>query len=211
MITSDSSGQTRTQLDNQYIWTVNYDSVLETSVTKLTENIGNIFTTNASNSITNVLSSNEYNIGYNETSILSFVGNNKSLLDPSKWLDTNVSVSSTAKLLTTIHPVVNNLETIVETNSEKVKTIDTGDVNSTVIPLNIYFKMNSLDNNQPGLNYKYINLNSSRQTVKHIKKVKFFLENEAENRPFTFSIKFNINRSKVIVRKSFQAINTSIT
>jgi hypothetical protein len=210
LITSDSSGQTRTQLDNQYIWTVNYDSVLETSVTKLTENIGNIFTTNASNSITNVLSSNEYNIGYNETSILSFVGNNKSLLDPSKWLDTNVSVSSTAKLLTTIHPVVNNLETIVETNSEKVKTIDTGDVNSTVIPLNIYFKMNSLDNNQPGLNYKYINLNTSRQTVKHIKKIKFFLENESENRPFTFSIKFNINRSKVIVKKATQAINTSI-
>jgi len=210
LITSDSSGQTRTQLDNQYIWTVNYDSVLETSVTKLTENIGNIFTTNASNSITNVLSSNEYNVGYNETSILSFVGNNKSLLDPSKWLDTNVSVSSTAKLLTTIHPVVHNLETIVETNSEKVKTIDTGDVNSTVIPLNIYFKMNSLDNNQPGLNYKYINLNTSRQTVKHIKKIKFFLENESENRPFTFSIKFNINRSKVIVKKATQAINTEI-
>ena len=210
MITSDSSGQTRTQLDNQYIWTVNYDSVLETSVTKLTENIGNIFTTNASNSITNVLSSNEYNVGYNETSILSFVGNNKSLLDPSKWIDTNISVSSTTKLLTTIHPVVHNLETIVETNSEKVKTIDTGDANSTIIPLNIYFKMNSLDNNQNGLNYKYINLNSSRQTVKHIKKIKFFLENESENRPFTFSIKFNINRSKVIVKKATQAINTSV-
>ena len=210
LITSDISGQTRTQLNNQYIWTVNYDSVLETSVTKLTENIGNLFTTNSSNSITNILSSNEYNVGYNETSILSFVGNNKSLLDPSKWVDSNISVSSTSKLLTTIHPVVSNLETIVETNSEKVKTIDTGDANSTVIPLNIYFKMNSLDNNQPGLNYKYINLNSSRQTVKHIKKVKFFLENEAENRPFTFSIKFNINRSKVIVKKATQAINTSI-
>lgn len=210
LITSDISGQTRTQLDNQYVWTVNYDSILETSVTKLTENIGNLFTTNLSNSITNILSSNEYNVGYNETSILSFVGNNKSLLDPSKWIDTNVSVSSTTKLLTTIHPVVQNLETIVETNSDKVKSIDTGDANSTVIPLNIYFKMNSLDSNQNGLNYKYINLNSSRQTVKHIKKIKFFLENEAENRPFTFSIKFNINRSKVIVKKVTNAINASI-
>ena len=37
LITSDISGQTRTQLNNQYIWTVNYDSVLDTSVTKLTE------------------------------------------------------------------------------------------------------------------------------------------------------------------------------
>jgi hypothetical protein len=210
LITSDISGQTRTQLDNQFIWTVNYDSVLETSVTKLTENIGNTFNTNASNSITSILSSNEYNVGFNETAILSFVSNNKSLLDPSKWIDTNISVSSTTKLLTTIHPVVANLETIVETNSEKVKTVNTGDANSTVIPINIYFKMNALDNNQPTLNYKYINLNSSRQTVQHVKRIKFFLENEAENRPFVFSIKFNINRSKVIVRKITNAINASI-
>jgi hypothetical protein len=210
LITSDISGQTRTQLNNQYLWTVNYDSVLETSVTKLTENIGNTFNTNASNSITRVLSSNEYNVGFNETSILSFVSNNKSLLDPSKWIDTNISVSSTTKLLTTIHPVVPNLETIVETNSEKVKTVNTGDANSTVIPINIYFKMNALDNNQPALNYKYINLNSSKQTVQHVKRVKFFLENEAENRPFIFSIKFNINRSKVIVRKVTNAINASV-
>ena len=62
--------------------------------------------------------------------------------------------------------------------------------------------MNALDNNQTGLNYQYINLNSSKETVKHIKKVKFFLENEAENRPFTFSIKFNINRSKVILKRA---------
>ena len=207
LITSDISGQTRTQLDNQFIWTVNYDSVLETSVTKLTENVGNMFNTNASNSITNILSSNEYNVGFNETAILSFVSNNKSLLDPSKWLDTNISVSSTTKLLTTIHPVVPNLESIIETNSEKVKTINTGDANSTVIPINIYFKMNALDNNQPTLNYKYINLNSSKQTVQHVKRIKFFLENEAENRPFVFSIKFNINRSKVIVKKSNNPIN----
>ena len=202
LITSDISGQTRTQLNNQYIWTVNYDSVLDTSVTKLTENIGNLFTTNSTNSLTNILSSTEYNLGYNETSILSFVGSNKSLLDSDKWIDTNVSSSSTSKLLTSIHPVVPNLETIVETNSDKVKTINAGDVNSTIIPINIYFKMNSLDSNQSGLNYKYINLNSSRRTVKHVKKIKFFLENEAENRPFTFSIKFNINRSKVIMATS---------
>jgi hypothetical protein len=210
LITSDISGQTRTQLNNQYIWTVNYDSVLDTSVTKLTENIGNLFNTNASNSITNILGSTEYNIGYNETSILSFVGSNKSLLDPSKWIDTNVSSSSTTKLLTSIHPIVSNLETIVETNSDKVKTVNSGDANSTIIPINIYFKMNALDSNQDGLNYKYINLNSSRRTVKHVKKIKFFLENESENRPFTFSIKFNINRSKVIVAATRQAINTLI-
>ena len=61
--------------------------------------------------------------------------------------------------------------------------------------------MNALDSSQTGLNYQYINLNASTQTVKHIKKIKFFLENEAENRAFTFSIKFIINRNKVISKR----------
>ncbi len=56
--------------------------------------------------------------------------------------------------------------------------------------------MNALDNSQIGLNYKYINLNSTKDTVKHIKKVKFLLENESENRSFTFTVKFNINRNR---------------
>lgn len=210
MITSDTSAQTKTQLNNQFIWCMNYDSVNDTSVAKVSENIGNSFVTNTNNSITSVLSSTEYNVGYNETTILSFVGNNKSLLDSSKWVDTTVSVSSTNKLLSTIHPVVKDLETIVETNSDKVKVVDAGDKNSIIIPLNIYFKMNALDNNQNGLNYQYINLNRQNQTIKHIKKVRFFVENEAENRPFIFTIKFNLNRNKVIVKKTISAINTLI-
>lgn len=210
LLTSEITGQTRTQMNNQFIWTVNYESLLDNNVNKITENIGNLFSTNSSNSITNILGNNEYSVGYNETTLLSFLGNNKSLLDPSKWIDNSVSVSSTTKLLTTIHPVVQNLESIVETNTDKVKTINSGDANSVIIPLNIYFKMNSLDNNQSGLNYKYINLNLSKNTVKHIKKIKIFLENESENRPFIFTIKFNINRSKVIVKKVAQSINTSI-
>jgi hypothetical protein len=201
LLTTDTSGQTRTQMNNQFIWTVNYSSITSNSVNKLSENIGNSFNTKGNNSITNVLASNEYNLGYNETSILSFVGNNKSVLDNSKWLDTNVTVSSTTKLLTTIHPVVKDLDDIVETNSDKVYTMKPGDSNSIIVPLNIYFKLNALDTNQNGLNYKYVDFNNSKETVKHIKKVKFALENEAENRPFTFTIKFNINRNKVIFKR----------
>jgi hypothetical protein len=70
--------------------------------------------------------------------------------------------------------------------------------------------MNSLDITQTGLNYEYINLNGSKKTTKHIKKVKFLLENEADNRPFTFSLKFNINRNKIILKKVTPAINTQI-
>jgi len=208
LITSDVTGSTRTQLNNQFFWQVNYDSINDDDVTKLSENIGNSFTT--TNSITNTLSDKEFNIGYNETNILNFLGNNKSLLDPAKWIDGVASVQSTTKLLTTIHPVVQDLETIVETNSDRVKVINPGEPNYITIPLNIYFKMNSLDTNQSGLNYEYVNLNGQRKTIKHIKKVKFLLQNEADNRAFTFSIKFNINRNKVIVKKVTEAINTSI-
>lgn len=208
LITSDATGQTRTQLNNQFFWQVNYDSISDSTVTKLSENIGNSFT--STNSITDILSSNEFNIGYNETSILNFIGNNKSLLEPTKWIDSNTSVASTTKLLTSIHPVVQDLEKITETNSEKVKVVNGGDDKSIVVPINIYFKMNSLDSTQTGNNYEYINLNFQKKTVKHIKKVKFFLENEAENRPFTFSIKFNINRNSIILKKVAPAINTTI-
>ena len=58
-----------------------------------------------------------------------------------------------------------------------------------------------MDNNQNGLNYKYVDFNNAKETIKHIKKVKFSLENEAENKPFTFTIVFNINRNKVIFKR----------
>ena len=201
LLTSDISGQTKTQLGNQFIWMVNYDSITSNSVAKLSENIANSFTTDGNNSITNILSSSEYNIGYNENSILSFGSNNKSLLDTSKWIDSLVSVSSTTKFLTTIHPVVKDLEFIQENNSDKVKSLSSGDSNTIVIPINIYFKLNALDNKQNGQNYKYVNLNTPSRTVKHVKKLKFFIENESENRSFSFTLKFNMNRNKIVVRK----------
>ena len=199
LLTSASTGQTRTQLNNQFLWNVNFESVNDTQtvVTKLAENIGNSFITNDSNSITSVLSSSEFNVGYNETTILSFKGNNKSLLDTLKWIDNYPDSESETKLLTTIHPVSPTLENLTETNTEKVKTVNGGDSKSISIPINIYFKMNSLDPNQGQLNYEYIDLNSSISTIKHVKKLKFFLENESDNKPFQFSIKFNINRSRV--------------
>lgn len=196
LMSTSLSGQTRTQLNNQFIWMVNYDSVTEQTVSKLSENIGNSFTKGNinSNSITNVLSSTEYNVGYNDTSLLTFVGDNNSLKDPQKWIDNTISVASTTKLLTTIHPVAQDLEKIVENNSDKIKIVKPGDRNSIIIPLNIYFKMNALDANQRGGNYRYVNLNTVTDNVRHIKKLKFFIENESENRPFIFTLKFVMDR-----------------
>lgn len=210
LIVDNSTGTTKTQKDYQFIWSVNYDNINQTTVTKLSENIGNNFNTTTTNSLTNVLSSNEFNLGYNQNSILTFIGNNNSLLDGTKWLDTTVSVASTTKLLSTIHPQVQTLDKIQETNIDKVKTINGGEQNDVDIPINIYFKMNSLDPTKPGLNYEYINLNSSKTTVRHIKKLKFLLENEVDNRPFIFTIKFVLNRSKVITKKSLVSTPTQL-
>jgi hypothetical protein len=189
---------------------VNYDSVTQTAATKLSENIGNNFVSLNTNSITGVLSSEEFNLGYSENAILSFIGNNNSLLDTTKWIDTTATVASTTKLLSTIHPQLLNLDRIIETNVDKVKTVNGGEQNDIDIPLNIYFKMNALDSSQTGLNYQYINLNSASKTVRHIKKLKFYLENEEENKPFIFTIKFVLNRSRVVTKKSLVTSPTQL-
>lgn len=208
LLTSDTTLKTYTQIDNQFIWMINYDDVSNKSVTKLSSNIGNSFTN--SNSITSILSSSEYNIGYDETNVLTFNGNNKSLLDNEKWIDKTISIKSTDKLLTTIHPVTPTLENIVENNYSKMRTIKAGSVYDVTIPINIYFKMNALDNNQDGINYSYIDLSLTKNINKHIKKIKFLLENENDNKPFTFTIKFNINRNKVVFQKITTPINKQI-
>jgi hypothetical protein len=78
LITSDTdAGQTRTQLDNQFIWMTNYDSIAKI-LFRFRPEYWKLF--NRNNSITSVLSSSEYNIGYNELNTLNFMGNNKSLL-----------------------------------------------------------------------------------------------------------------------------------
>lgn len=212
LIFSNTTGNTRTQLNNQFIWSVNFDTVDDINVTNLSDNIGNGFVQALNNSITNILSSTSLNLGYSDSTILQFNSSNNSLIDMEKWVDVSPNVASNNKLLTTIHPSVPNLQDIVENNSNKVKVVDAGIDNALLIPINIYFKMNSLDpTTGSGNNYEYINLNNNKTNVRHIKKVKFFLENEAENRPFIFTIKFNINRSKTSIQKVSANLKTSIS
>lgn len=201
LLYNTSTGNTNTQLNNQFLWSVNFDSGnANSTISKLSENIGNDFTAVNSNSITEILSSTEYNVGYSENTILEFNNNNNSLLDVNKWLDVSPTVNSATKLLTTVHPSIQNIEDIVENNSDKVKSFQAGQ--ELIIPLNIYFKMNSFDpKDGVGKDYKYIDLNNVSTTTRHIKKVKFFLENESENKPFIFRVKFTINRNKTVVQK----------
>ena len=205
LLVSNVSGTTKTQLDNQFIWMINYDGLNQNTVMKLSQTVGNEFLTQQNNAIVKALSSNEYNIGFSGVSILSFVGNNLSLLDRSKWIDTFPSSTSTTKLLSTIHPRISSLEQIQETNADKVYYLDGGSQNDINVPLNIYFKMNAMDNSKPGLNFEYVNLNGVKSTVKHIKKIKFLLENESDNKPFIFTIKFTLNRAKLVVKKTIES------
>jgi hypothetical protein len=209
LLVSNVTGTTKTQLDNQFIWAVNYDSLNQTTVSKLALNVENNFIANQNNSIVKPLSSNEFNVGFSGESILNFVGNNLSLFDKSKWIDNFPSVSSTTNLLTTIHPRIPSLENIQETNSDKIRFIDGSSSDDIDIPVNIYFKMNSLDSSKPGLNYEYVNLNGIQTSVKHVKKVKFLLENESDNKPFIFTIKFTINRARLVLKKTIESTPTA--
>jgi len=217
LILSNSSGKTKSQLDNQFVWSINYDKINSNSVVKLGQNIANNFTefsnttstqadanlSDYPNSLTEVLSSDSFNLGYGEDEILAFVGNNVSLFDSTKWIENSTpTVASLTKLLTTIHPQIPNLEEIQETNSTKVKTLNAGSQYDISVPLNIYFKMNSVDPTSTENGYNYIDLNGNNVYVSHVKKLKFLLENEAENRPFIFTIQFTMNRAKTILRKS---------
>jgi len=207
LLVDNTSGVTKTQLNNQFIWMVNYDKVNQNSVIKLGQNIANNFAdltgTDYQNSVTDVLSSDSFNLGYGENEVLSFVGNNLSLFDSSKWIEnSDPTVSSLNKLLTTIHPQIPDLSNIQETNADKVRTLDGGFENEIRIPINIYFKMNSVDPTRTDLNYNYVNLNGNNVWVTHIKKMKFLMQNEADNNPFTFTLTFSLNRAKTILPRN---------
>lgn len=196
------SGETKTQVDNQFIWSCNFDSIGDNSNVALSNNIGNDFTVVNDNSLISVLGTTEYNIGYNENSNLSFVSNNNSLTDISKWINKTNSVAAQNMLLTTVHPVIPSMNNIVETNISKVKEIDPGVENGIDIPMHIYFKFNALDPSKDGINYKYVNYQNSTSSVRHTKKVKFYIEQENDNRPFVFTVIFKINRNKVVTKKA---------
>ena len=205
LITVDSTTNTKTQMDNQFVWSVNYESSASSTQNRLADNIGNSFA--ESNSLIRVLSTTQYNLGYGESTKISFKSGNKSLTDPEKWTDPTRSADAASAFLTTVHPVVTKLEDVVETNSEKTRTLA---ANETVqIPLRIFFKMNAQDNTTESDGSKYIDLNNSRDTKKHSKKVRFILKNEADNRSFRFTIQFDMNRVKIA--NSSNSSSTSYT
>lgn len=194
LLTSDETGRTYTQINNQFIWAVNYDSVVTSNVGALSQDIGNSFISDKTNSVTNVLGTKDYNLGYAQTGILKFNNNNKSLTsDPTKWTDRSDSgASSGDRLLSTIHPVVPSLSQIVENNQDKVSTLAAG--KEIRIPIWVYFKMNGLDITQTGSGFNYISLNELQTTQVHEKKIKFWMQSE-DGRSFDFTLKFKLNRN----------------
>jgi hypothetical protein len=200
LLFNNSTGETNTQFDNQFVWACNYSGINSDRVLKLSSNIGNSFNTDG-NSLTNSLSSTSYNLGYQEDSLLAFSSNNNSLVENTKWIDNNLGVASTNRFLTTIHPVINDLNSLREINSERVKILNPQTMNDINIPLYIYFKSNSLDNTRVGVDNQYVNYNNAISTIKHTKVLKFLLEKEGDSKPFEFTVKFNLYRNKTFIAK----------
>ena len=199
LITLDGT-TTKTQADHQFFWSVNYDTVTSNTVTRLADNIGNLFVSKGSNSLVNVLSTETYNLGFSDTKSLSFIDNNKSLVAPDKWRDTDQNIASKTKLLTTVHPVIANISNVVEDNNEKTKTILPS--KDFVIPIRIYFKSNSLDNSRQGADFEYVELTNTQNSVKHTKKLRFLLEDSGSTVPFKFTVTFIMNRAKITYNKT---------
>ena len=205
LLFNNSTGKSQTQLNNQFIWQVNYVEKTETTITGTSYDISNSITT-VDNGLVDVLSKSEYTLGYKGLSILNFNNYNSSLMEMSKWSDKKVTVASNNKLLTTVHPATQSLEYLTEKNQDLTRTLKAQD--SIIIPLNIYFKMNSIDPTKgDGLNYDYINLNNYTTSVSHVKRVKFYLENKAENKAFIFTVKFNINRNRISIGRTISDSN----
>lgn len=211
LLYSNSDGITRTQLDNQFIWMLNYDDNISNNetVSKLSDDISFIMSS-GSNSITNVMSNPSYNIGYKSNSILSFNNDNNSLLDSSKWIDDRQNSTSANKFLTSIHPVTSGLNQLVENNTERVHYITSESSDDINVPINIYFKLNALDNRKTGKNHAFVQFTKNTKPVTHIKKLRVFLETESDSKPFIFDLKFVINRSRTIVKKSGRLINNQV-
>lgn len=192
-ITKDDSSQTKTQIDNQFVWSVNFDTAKANEDSKLAENIGNDFQKNNSNSISKILSSEKYNVGYGGSNRLAFVGENKALQDPAKWIDVASGVQALNLFQTTVHPVTPTLEDIRETNSEKTRQI--AGMNEITIPVKIFFKINAMDNTQEQDGSRYVIMSNFKQTIIHRKKVSMLIKNVADNRSFKFTVEFVMTRN----------------
>ena len=146
----------------------------------------------------------------NSNKILKFNNDSNSLLDNSKWIDIKQTSSSTNKFLTTIHPVVSGLNQLVESNTEKVRYITSDSSDDIVVPINIYFKLNAMDNKKSIKSYSWIQFTNSTKPVTHIKKLRVYMETESSSKPFVFDLKFVINRNRTIFKKGGITIKNQI-
>lgn len=193
LITQDTTSSTKTQIDNQFVWSVNFETSSSDPVNKLAETIGNDFTQKGNNSLVNILKDERYNIGYGGNNRLSFYSENKSITEKSKWISTTVA-NPDDQFLTTVHPIVSKLESIQETNSQKTKQLAANTVID--IPIGIFFKFNSNDNTQPVSGSKYVDLSNIQATAAtkfHTKKVSMLIKKD-DGTSFKFTVEFIIRK-----------------
>jgi hypothetical protein len=188
--TSVSGSSTNTQLDNQFIWAVNYDSDNKS----LSENIGSGFVDSNSNSIISQLAKIDRSIGFKNNQKLNFIGGNNILTESSKWNDPEDSPSSQDLFLTTVHPVTpgDSLVDLISTNTDKMKYLEAGE--SVEVPISVYFKANALSNTLSAAGFSYIDFKKLKQS-NHTKKIRFQIQNQTSPSAITFTVEINIRRS----------------
>jgi hypothetical protein len=184
----DQSNNLYTQFDYQYIWFSDssngdpiYSGITSTS------------------SAPQVLQSSDYNIGWSGETCVDFYSPvfNISDLD---WLGTPGS----AELFTTVHPKIQNSSDLVESGSDKIKSLKGG--SSETVMMNIYYKLNG---NLSQNDLFTVPISGTPNT--RYRKVKFFIEPDTLSRPFEFEIRFKIKQYReILYTSSFSGGGTSI-
>ena len=193
LITQDNTITTKTQLDYQFVWSVNFETSSSDPKNKVAETIGNDFQQKADNSLVNILRDERYNIGYGGSNRLAFYSENKSITEKAKWISTTVA-NPDDQFLTTVHPSVGKLEDITETNSSKTKQLAANTYLD--IPIKIFFKFNANDNTQDVSGSKYVDLSNIQATAAtkfHTKKVSMLIKKD-DGTSFKFTVEFIIRK-----------------
>lgn len=125
-----------TQLNNQFIWLQN----------KRSDNSDIYDHPNDEKTFYKVLNSQSNNIGISnlQTTVISDT-NFSSITDKTKWNNYNLGYER-GGMLSTLHPVIQDLKNIQELATDKVKIIDAGPKGEIKIPLNLYWKFSANNN-----------------------------------------------------------------
>lgn len=183
VLTVDYNGDMYTQFDYQYVWFSD------------NSNGNKLYSGTTTYDDTSIILSNiyNYNIGWNSgiTGVSEdFFDSKLNIISDVKWKDENLS--SSKPLMVTVHPRIYNSSDLVESGSDKFKTM--GGNTNIDIPIYIYYKLDGKKSN----NEIFTVLPDDNAEVKN-RSVKCFIETDTLTKPFEFEIKFKLRQFREVV------------